>query len=190
MTIDRPPLFAVDETPTPSAMDGWATISDDGLYRYRLGRRWDHNALSGPAPVLFIMLNPSIADGAIDDMTVTKCCGFAHRWGYGGIDVVNHFAYRAQDPDDLIAAHRAGVDVRGPLNAATVVEAMEDAGLVVAAWGGTIRGVEKAGARPLIILTLARELGITVHAIGRPTTGGDPRHPSRIGYDAPLRELR
>lgn len=179
-------LFGPDEDPSPSAMDGWADISDDGVYRYRLGRRWQPER----GTVLWVMLNPSTADGLVDDQTITKCCGFSSRWGYGAIDVVNHYAYRATQPDDLIAAHRAGVNVRGPRNAMVVVEAIQNADLIVAAWGATIRKVERAGARPMALLTVARDMGKTVHRLGALVGKGDPRHPSRPGYATPLVECR
>lgn len=75
-----------------------AIISECGKYRYSLSRIWDENK----ANVLFIMLNPSTADGDVDDPTIRRCIGFAKSWGYGGIYVGNLFAYRATDPKELL----------------------------------------------------------------------------------------
>ncbi|TMF61888.1 MAG: DUF1643 domain-containing protein, partial [Chloroflexi bacterium] len=74
---------------TPAAVRG-ATFSADRRYRYRLWRRWD-----GARPVVaFVMLNPSTADARRDDPTIRRCIGFAKSWGFGGVEVVNLFAYR------------------------------------------------------------------------------------------------
>ena len=81
-----------------------ATISEDGLYRYALSRTWE-----GPIwSLAFIMLNPSTADATEDDPTIRKCIGFAQRNGCNAIEVVNLFAFRATDPNDL---RRAGYPV-------------------------------------------------------------------------------
>jgi len=74
-----------------------AEISPCGRYRYNLIRQWE----AGLARVLFVMLNPSTADALQDDPTIRKCIGFAKRWGYGSIEVVNLFAWRATDPSEL-----------------------------------------------------------------------------------------
>jgi hypothetical protein len=34
--------------------------------------------------VMFIGLNPSIADGETDDPTIRRCKAFVRSWGYGG----------------------------------------------------------------------------------------------------------
>lgn len=74
-----------------------ALLSEDGRYRYRLWRLWDELA-----PVMtWVMLNPSTADAEVDDPTIRKCIGFAKQHHYGGIVVVNLFAYRATDPKEL-----------------------------------------------------------------------------------------
>lgn len=103
-----------------------ATISPCGTYRYRLWREWRLHPLpaqwdmwtdEGGSPVLdgagqqlgepmtclFVMLNPSTADGAEDDPTIRRCVGFAKAWGYDRMEVVNLFAYRATDPAALLA---------------------------------------------------------------------------------------
>jgi len=83
-----------------------ASLSDCGLYRYRLVRIWDE-----ALPILgFCLLNPSTADAEIDDPTVRKCVGFGERFGYGGIAIGNAYALRATDPRDLKASIRRGVD--------------------------------------------------------------------------------
>ena len=70
--------------------DGWANFSDDGRYRYLLGRHISDT----PRRLLFIMLNPSTADANKSDSTITRCINFARDWGYGTIEVVNLFAFR------------------------------------------------------------------------------------------------
>lgn len=78
-------------------MNKSAEISGCGTYRYWLQRCWD-----AALPVLvFIMLNPSTADADQDDPTIRKCIGFAKRNGFGSIEVVNLYAYRATKPADL-----------------------------------------------------------------------------------------
>jgi hypothetical protein len=53
--------------------------------------------------VAFIGLNPSTADETTDDPTVRRCVGFAKRWGYDRMVMLNAFAYRATDPKALYA---------------------------------------------------------------------------------------
>jgi len=104
-----------------------AEFSPCRRYRYALSRTWDE-ALPR---VLFIGLNPSIADEVRDDPTLRRCMGYASDWGYGGVCVANLFAWRATDP----AALKAARDPVGPDNDAWLTRLAVDAGLVVAAWG-------------------------------------------------------
>ena len=59
----------------------FATLSEDGdrAFRKQLWRGWhDHEAGQGlpyKQYVLFVGLNPSIADETTDDMTIKKCVG-------------------------------------------------------------------------------------------------------------------
>jgi hypothetical protein len=132
-----------------------AEISKCGKYRYRLWREWrgfatdDNwhrmgdgkddldgagNRMGWPKSVVFVMLNPSTADGEIDDPTIRRCVGFAKSWGYDRLEVINLFAYRATSPADLLALGHDD-DPVGIDNQRHVSIALDDAGLVVCAWG-------------------------------------------------------
>lgn len=153
-----------------------ATLSDDGLYRYDLTRRWG----AGPT-VLWMMLNPSIADASIDDPTINRCLSFSRRAGAGALVVVNLFALRATDPAQLLTAR----DPVGPENWATVQRHLATEPLLfVAAWGA-----HEMARRSSIRLKLL-DAGPMV-CLGR-TQGGHPRHPGRLAaktafvpFDAP-----
>lgn len=75
-----------------------AIISDCGKYRYQLWRIWDE---SKPT-VLWMMHNPSTADGETDDPTIRRIINFSKSWGYGGLYVANLTPYRATDPKELL----------------------------------------------------------------------------------------
>lgn len=150
-----------------------AVISDCQRFRYRLSRRWGE----GPA-LVFIMLNPSTADASVDDATIRRCVGFAAREGWGAIDVVNLFAYRATDPKDL---RRAGYPI-GPDNDNAITEAVTSAGCVCLAWGANAGEL----ARPGEVLALLRRLGIDLHCL-RITRSGHPQHPLMLPSDCTLR---
>lgn len=113
-------------------LEAGAVISDCGLYRYTLTRRWAESA-ERVATVVFCMLNPSTADGAQDDPTIRRCVSFAKAWGFAGLIVVNLFALRATRPSDLPKAR----DPIGPENN-FYTTAMIAGRTVVCAWGATV----------------------------------------------------
>lgn len=153
-------------------MRAGATFSDCGLYRYTLTRRWNNDLPS----VVFCMLNPSTADHETNDPTITRCIGFSQRWGYGGLVVVNLFAFRSTDPNGLWRV----VDPIGPDNDRHILEqAMRsDERVVVAAWGSQPRALGR-GAN---VMAMLRQNGITVKAL-KLNTGGQPSHPLYIKSD-------
>lgn len=104
-----------------------AIVSSCLQYRYELRRVWD---VSRPY-LLFICLNPSTADGAVDDPTSRICINYARRWGYGGLLLGNLFAYRATDP----AALYRTADPIGPENDDWLKKLQAEAAFVVCAWG-------------------------------------------------------
>ncbi len=152
-----------------------AVISDDRVYRYSLARRWD-GASRDSQILTWVMLNPSRADGATDDPTVRKCMGFARRWGFRSIRIVNLMAYRATRPIELMAAQ----DPRGPENLVYVSAALREATRVIVAWG------DQGRHHPLDqILGLLRAHRSKVYCLGQ-TASGQPRHPCRLPYATPL----
>jgi hypothetical protein len=142
-----------------------AVISDDGLYRYALTRTWDPLL----ARVVWVMANPSVVDAERDDATIRKCIGFTQRWGYGGIEVVNLFAYRATDPAVLATVD----DPVGPENRLWLQTVLGDSlnSLFVCAWGGPWREAKHPRIR---FEQLAAKAERETFCLGR-TALGDPR---------------
>lgn len=147
-----------------------AELSHCGLYRYSLTRVWEETL----PQACWIMLNPSTADATTDDATIRRCVGFARRWGYGGILVVNLFAYRATYPSDLWRAAEGGVDIVGPANDGAIGRATAR-GEVVAAWGSTPK---QAQPRVECVLAALRDR-CEVLCLGT-TADGSPKHPIRL----------
>lgn len=121
--------------PTEARVRMHATISPCGTYRYWLERSW---ADTGKGFVNFIMLNPSTADAEKDDATIRKCIGFAKRWGYDGLHVVNLFALRSTSPNALYSHP----DPVGPENDTYIRAGVMSAEKTIIAWGahGKIMG--------------------------------------------------
>lgn len=71
-----------------------ASFSECRNYRYSLWRIWD---LSKPL-VMFIGLNPSTANEKHNDNTITKVIKIAQYNGFGGVYMMNCFAYVSTDP--------------------------------------------------------------------------------------------
>ena len=151
-----------------------ADISTDGLYRYELTRVWGVD----DRRLIIIGLNPSTADGKVDDPTIRRCASFAQREGCTGLVMLNLFAYRATRPTDLI---ERAVDPIGPRNREVLAKHADAlAGPAVAAWGSNpilrhwkdwVRWVQ--GRFPLL------------YCFGQTVTK-HPRHPLYLRRDAAL----
>jgi len=150
-------------------MRGWATFDETEAYRYTLGRRW----APGGTRVCFCLLNPSTADAKVLDPTLTRCFGYASRWGFSTMDVCNIFALRSTDPKGLKQVD----DPIGPGNDAAIVKLAKRADLVIVGWGTHAKLLD----RHKQVLDLLRPicepkcLGIT--------QGGFPKHPLYLRKD-------
>lgn len=159
----------------PDGIERWASVSGCGLYRWSLGRNW---APPGALPTaLFVMLNPSTADGDVDDPTIRRCIGFARSWGCGGVLVANLFPWRARKPRDLVAAREAGSDVvqrrTRDLHLRHLMTLAQ--GPHVAAWGAHAMAAGEAPTLP----------GDRWMCLGT-TSSGAPRHPLYLRGDTEL----
>lgn len=147
-----------------------AVISQCGKYRYRLWREWDD---SKPC-VLFVMLNPSTADGEKDDPTIRRCIGYAKSWDFGSLYVGNLYAYRATNPKELLQV----VDPLGVDNQKHLDYMVSQSNLVIWAWGN--------GA---IVAKLEDRVGSTTWNLNDPahylemSKGGVPKHPLYLKKD-------
>lgn len=74
-----------------------AEFSDCGKYRYWLSRIWDAEKPNA----MCIGLNPSTANGIDDDRTITNLTELLKSLGYGGLYMLNLFAFISTDPDKL-----------------------------------------------------------------------------------------
>ncbi|MGA2263839.1 MAG: DUF1643 domain-containing protein [Acidobacteriota bacterium] len=137
-----------------------AEFSPCKRFRYALWRVWDHTKPF----VLFICLNPSIADEKQDSRTSRRCIRFAQSWGFGRLCMANLFAYRSQDPRGLWQVS----DPVGFGNDRRLGELATQAGMVVAAWGhrGSYRNRDKE------VVAFIPNL----YCLGK-TKEGNPRHP-------------
>jgi hypothetical protein len=142
-----------------------ALISNDGKYRYTLSREW------GPGDhVLFVMLNPSTADAEVDDPTIRKCIAFAKSWEYGGLRVINLFAYRATNPRQLYGKYKW--DVIGQQNNDYIEAEIRACTMVVCAWGNHGALYD----RDIDFMVIAGRQNAWLRCLGV-TKAGHPKHP-------------
>lgn len=147
-----------------------AVISPCSQYRYLLRRIWNP---AGPI-LVWLMLNPSTADAETDDATITRCINRAQAIGFGGIEVVNLFAWRATDPRELF---HVGRDPIGPDNDRHILEACSPrSSMVIAGWGN--HGDFDRRDR-VVIKLVTKELRRPLHAL-KLTGQGQPGHPLYI----------
>lgn len=140
-----------------------ATFDPTYTYRYNLWRQWDEQR----PWVGFVMLNPSRADAVVDDPTIRRCLGFAQAWGYGGLEVVNLFAYRTASPTEL----RRVSDPIGAENDRYLTSLVQRVDRILLAWGnwGTLYQRDRAVIQLLGMSKPLNCLGLT--------QTGQPRHP-------------
>src|SRR4051794_36222665 len=98
--------------PCPSCGDSstrhsCARFSSDLKYLWSLHRRW----AEGGSSVLWIMLNPSTADGQADDPTVRRCCSFSKELGFSALAIVNLFGIVSSTPR-VLAVHDSPVGLK------------------------------------------------------------------------------
>ncbi len=154
-----------------------AKFSPCRIWRYTLHREWADGQAVG-----FLMFNPSTADELQDDPTIRKCIGFAKRWGYGRLVILNLFAIRGTDPRIVSRVS----DPVGPMNDYHIVKALEGCREVICAWGCGGHMKSDLQKRPRHVMNLLEEhrFSMPVNCLGY-SDDGSPRHPLMLTYTTP-----
>ena len=143
-------------------------------YRYVLYRIWDKEK----PKIIFIGLNPSTANETTDDPTIRRVKRFAREWGYGGVYMMNLFAWVTAYPDELVKCPDPIADNDYWLK--KMAHLSKD---VLFAWGSFSEAKERAK-QVIEMFPNAVCLGLT--------KDGSPKHPlyiaaktTPVAYDSP-----
>lgn len=159
-------------------LSSYAIISEDGLYRYQLGRVMDWPGQTA----LWIGINPSTADAEVDDQSIRKLYGFAEKLNIREWMVGNLFAYRTTNVEDL---RWSTIHPIGNLCDHYLREMIEKADLVVVGWGR----IDKV---PVDLRFRVDDVCRMIIAEGKmpmcwgTCQDGSPRHPLMIPYSTRL----
>lgn len=146
-----------------------AVLDNQRKHRFLLWRFWDDSPR-----MLFIGLNPSTANELEDDPTIRRLCGFAQRWGYGGLYACNLFSYITPNPKDLLPEVR-----NHAANTPAIKMSLGLTALTVCGWGDGLKEVPEKGKR----VEDVKELLESPVCFGL-TASGNPKHPLYLPNDA------
>jgi hypothetical protein len=141
----------------------------DRIYRYVLYREWNPELYN----LVIIGLNPSAADEEYDDRTVRRCINFAKREKCGSLTMLNAFAFRATNPDDLWMY----LNTIGDKNDHFIWSECQKTSKIVIAWG-----THGKSRQARILRILHRK---TLYCFGT-NKDGTPKHPLYLSNDAKL----
>jgi hypothetical protein len=156
-------------------------------YRLILTRKWINlfNAYTRLPHnfVLWICMNPSVADANVDDPTVNRIIDFSMEWGFDGMVLMNCCDYRATHPEDLL---KEGVVPCSKGNLALIRNTAKEAQRIVCAWGNLHpRLVHHA----VDVESALRADRHTLYCLGL-NAGGTPKHPARLAGNTQLIEFK
>lgn len=139
-----------------------ADFSTCRTWRYTLIREWDY---SKPR-LLWILLNPAMADETYDNRTNRRGMGYAKSWGFGSLVFCNLFAFRTPNPKEMKAAN----DPIGPNNDYHILFQANQANQIILGWGnhGTFLDRDK---EIIDLLT-----GYDLYCLTK-NKAGSPKHP-------------
>lgn len=169
---------AMFQTHIESACQGQAVLSGDDRYRLQLSRWWDDRPYVAMRRwIVWVMLNPSTASAVIDDATVLKIIKFSRAWGFDGLKVVNLYAYRATDPDAMMAlppSERIGEGCDK-----WIENTVRGAERVMLGWGATADHKSVDGRDLYVRILIEQHAKGRVYAL-KVTRSGQPGHPLYI----------
>ncbi len=163
----------------PEGVRGTAEFSACGRYRHMLGRDW---TLPGVVPraILFVGLNPSVADAFASDPTCHRELTFARDWGYSRYLKGNILDWRATSPRDI--PHESDL-ARSVRNLPVLLALSLEAEVIVIATGNVHPRYAE----------IARDTCDALRGTGKPmmclglNRTGNAKHPLYLRRDAVLR---
>lgn len=154
-------------------LDSRSIASSDNHFRYTL-RRDLQNDLLGSGTMLFIGLNPSVADAENDDPTIRRLKAFAVAFGFSRLSVGNLFAYRSKSPMEMLHSD----DPVGPENDRYLCDLIAMSDKVLCGWGnlGRFRDRDQA---------VLKMIGQKAYCL-KVNADGTPAHPLYLRKDLRL----
>jgi hypothetical protein len=166
----------VVDTETVGTYEAGAIFNEDRTRRYALWRAGYLCPENTGKTVLFIMLNPSIADERRLDPTVRRCYNYARRWGYGRVLIGNLYSKVSTNPRGLDSLDFKTYELR---NADSLIQMANSSQTIVAAWGTNADHTVAAD----YCWTLCRD----IECLGR-NKDGSPKHPLYLRNDQKLED--
>ena len=146
-----------------------AEFSIDKKERYSLKREWDKSKNK----ILYIMLNPSLADDKNDDPTIRRLISFTKKYNYGGFLVGNIFTTITPNPKEIDKSK--GISVK---NFEKLLKLINKVDQIVYAWGDNIEEPQ-----------LLKELVLNPKCFGK-NLNGSPKHPLYLPLSSKLESFR
>lgn len=163
----------------PDGVTGSAEFSACGRYRQALTRDWTAPNVS-PRAILFIGMNPSVADAAASDPTCHRELIFARDWGFTRYLKGNMLDWRATSPRDIPEDPARACS---SANIPALIRMAAAAEIIVMAYGRL----------PARYQPLVREITARMRASGKPVMclglnkDGSAKHPLYLRKDTALR---
>ena len=146
-----------------------AEFSIDKKERYSLKREWDESKNK----ILYIMLNPSLADDKNDDPTIRRLISFTKKFNYGGFLVGNIFTTITPNPKKIDRSK--GISDK---NFEKLLKLINKVDQIVYAWGNSIEEPQ-----------LLKELILSPKCFGK-NLNGTPKHPLYLPSSSNLESYR
>ena len=146
-----------------------AEFSIDKKERYSLKREWDKSKNK----ILYIMLNPSLADDKNDDPTIRRLINFTKKFNSGGFLVGNIFTTITTNPKELDKSK--GISDK---NFEELIKLINKVDQIVYAWGDNIEEPQ-----------LLKELVLNPKCFGK-NLNGSPKHPLYLPSETKLINFR
>ena len=133
--------------------------------RYYLKREWDNSK----GLLLYLMLNPSIADEKKDDPTIRRLISFTKKFNYGGFLVGNIFTTITPNPKEIDRSKEIS-----DKNFKELFKLINKVDQIIYAWGNTVEEPQ-----------LLKELVLNPKCFGK-NLNGTPKHPLYLPKNSKL----